>query len=261
MSVSYYELLGIPNNATREEVKIAATTLKAKWSPQEMKKWASEEQYPICRKVFARIMIAEMILCDAEARAEYDMQLANLSDEDPDEELFAQKWRSQKQIYEAHLEKEKLANANTFQMGLFAGEGSDKLKADGLKTIYRMIIFFSDDYTPFYSVKLVFENVEKAIALNNKLIECFKEKDINPFTLEKDPYIEKEGTQYIFEMSFTVQCEDVQKQGEMLLSELEKYVDIRNIPQEYRNSIQNMPLDENLLREELVSSKKVMGMR
>lgn len=141
-----------------------------------------------------------------------------------------------------------------------------KIMPTGLKTIYKIVDKFGDSKDhklEFYGIKLVFENRVKAEDFRKRLIDFFEKKQIFSFNLLYDEcfnFTPLDG-EYIYKLQFK-NCaayfssfEHPEKIGELLLGELEKYVEISNIPQEFRRHYKNEKVKDDELPENLKRRK------
>jgi molecular chaperone DnaJ len=68
---NYYEILGVGNNASEQDIKKAYRKLAAKWHPDKFAN-ASEEKKKEAEEKFKEINEANEVLSDPQKRANYD---------------------------------------------------------------------------------------------------------------------------------------------------------------------------------------------
>ena len=137
-----------------------------------------------------------------------------------------------------------------------------KVEPSGLKIIYKMLGQNFKNKMEFYGIKLVFENKDKAENFKIRLINFFEKEKIYSFTLLIDEIFDSSTqVEYIYKLQF-MNCKayffslkNPEKSGELLLAELEKYVEISNIPREFRKSWHNIKANEEEIPEELRPNK------
>jgi hypothetical protein len=159
-------------------------------------------------------------------------------------------------------------NNNEFkEKELYSDPGStqsskpEPITASGLKAVYKMIgLLPKDDKLHFTGVKLAFENKEKAKAFKAKFHD-YPDNNQTSFTLVLGGYCEFVDKMLIeldenvlalqfmnSDASFKAR-ENPSLEGEILLEELAKYVDISSIPQELRSEYHNQPLSKRELEQ------------
>ena len=180
------------------------------------------------------------------------------------EELQRENFELQRQV----LNRETDGKFKKNNLGLFAirqdldiameiVNDSSKIVPTGLKIIYKMLGQIKEEIE-FYGIKLVFENEDKAKNFKKRLMDFFEKEDISSFTLFIDEAFDSPTqVEYIYKLQF-MNCDAYfstfkhpEKTGELLLAELEKYVEISNVPQEFRKSWRNTKISEEEIPEEL----------
>jgi len=109
----------------------------------------------------------------------------------------------------------------------------------------------------FSGIKLVFDNKTNAKEFRDKLLNFLVEQKIHSFTMHFDTPNEN-ILQMVMCMNSSVNrkiYDNPEKAGELMLAELEQYVEISGIPQEFRSGWQNRILDADDIPSEYQSFK------
>jgi hypothetical protein len=128
-----------------------------------------------------------------------------------------------------------------------------KLVAPGLKKICKKLGKFSTDSLEFYGISLVFENEKSALAFRQALLDKCEAEKIYSINVDYNYGLLNEKTdttEYIFKVVLRINSKPyfdpskkVTTEGEIMLAELARLVEIKNIPQEYTD-YRHKPLAE-----------------
>jgi curved DNA-binding protein CbpA len=183
------------------------------------------------------------------------------------------------QAFEVSQAKTKLTESyHVSDDSMFVGH-STKIKSSALQKVYRMIGDYIGvkDKKIFYGIKLVFTNKEQAEQFNKQYCQ-YADLDQNKnkvnFRLTRGGYSELlndrrwvHHDEHVLSVEF-MNCKAYfesldypEKSGELLLKELEKHINISDLPQEYRDAWHNSLLDEEEIQvfEALKENKESPG--
>lgn len=134
--------------------------------------------------------------------------------------------------------------------------GSGKVSAKGLKQICKKLGKFNLNSQEFYEIILVFENKKTALAFRAALWCKFEFEKIHSINIHYDyGFLNKEiyPTEFIFRVvmmanskAYFESSKNYTQSGEIMLAELDKIVDIENVPQIYTN-YKNYPIADSEL--------------
>lgn len=94
--VNYYDVLGVPQNASESEVRKAYHKLAIHWHPDK-----NPDNIAEATRKFQLLQVAESTLLDPEKRAHYDHQLQKLQKERPKQQQDERKMHK-KECHERH---------------------------------------------------------------------------------------------------------------------------------------------------------------
>lgn len=145
-----------------------------------------------------------------------------------------------------------------------AVNNASKVIPRGLTAIYKILDANFKNKLEYCGIKLVFENENVARHFKKELLNYFKKQKIHSFTLLIDEMFHAPiQAVYIYKLQFMncdayfASAQHPERSGEYLLAELEKYVDISNVPQSFRLAYQNSEVNEAEIPEEFISKKMI----